>query len=196
MSGMVFTSQSVSGVFQTWLHPKNLFQINRTWIAKWFAWRYMQWAELFCSVQSLRHVRLSAAPWTATHQAALPFTISWSLLKLMSIESVMLSNHLIFYHPLFLLPSIFPTIRVFSSESFLHISWPKPPGASASVLSMNIQGCLPKAGVSSHWRRYYCGLRIGGKDPWVPVPRTGSSMPGKLETMLWTTSELKMGAGT
>ena len=56
--------------------------------------------------------------------------------------------------------------------------------ASTSVLPMNIQGCLPKAGVSSHWRRYYCGLRIGGKDPWVPVPRTGSSMPGKLETML------------
>ena len=144
MSGMVFTSQSVSGVFQTWLHPKNLFQINRTWIAKWFAWRYMQWAELFCSVQSLRHVRLSAAPWTATHQAALPFTISWSLLKLMSIELVMLSNHLIFYHPLFLLPSIFPSIRVFTMSQFF-ASGGQSIGApaSASVLPMTIQDWFP-----------------------------------------------------
>ena len=76
-------------------------------------------------------------------QVPLSFTISQSLLRFMSIEPVMLSNHLIIWHPLFLLPSIFPTIRVFSSESFLHISWPKPPGASASVLSMNIQGWFP-----------------------------------------------------
>ena len=67
--------------------------------------------------------------------------------------------------------------------------------ASASVLPMNIEGCLWKAGVNCHWRRYCCGLRIGGKDPWVPVPGTGSSMPGKQETMLWATSELVMGAG-
>ena len=63
--------------------------------------------------------------WTAAHQASLSFTISWSLLKLMSIESVMPSNHLILCHPLFLLPSIFPSIRVFSNESVLHIRWPK-----------------------------------------------------------------------
>ena len=68
--------------------------------------------------------------------------------------------------------------------------------ASTSVLPMNTRGCLPKAGVSSHWRRYCCGLLIGGKDLWVPVPRIGSSMPGKLETALCTASELKMGAGT
>ena len=63
-------------------------------------------------------------PWTAAHQAFMSFTISQSLFKLMSIKSVMPSNHLILCHPLLLLPSIFPSIRVFSSESVLHISWP------------------------------------------------------------------------
>ena len=66
-----------------------------------------------------------ATPWIAAYQAPLSFTISWSLLKLMSIELVMLSNHLIFCHPLLLLTSIFPSIRVFSKESALHIRWPK-----------------------------------------------------------------------
>ena len=63
--------------------------------------------------------------WTAAHQASLSFTISWSLLKLMSTESVMPSNHLVHYHPLLLLPSVFPSIRVFSSELILWIRWPK-----------------------------------------------------------------------
>ena len=67
----------------------------------------------------------SATPWTATHQASLLITNSRSLLKLMSIESVMPSNHLILCHPLLLLPSIFPSIRVFSNELVLHIRWPK-----------------------------------------------------------------------
>ena len=67
----------------------------------------------------------SATTWTAAHQASLSFTISWSLLKLMSIESVIQSNHLILCHHLLLLPSIFPSIRVFSSESVLCIRWPK-----------------------------------------------------------------------
>ena len=77
------------------------------------------------SVQSLSHVQLFATPWTAVHQASLSITNSQSLLKLMSIASVMPSNHLILCHPLLLLPSIFPTIRVFSNESVLRISWPK-----------------------------------------------------------------------
>ena len=77
------------------------------------------------SVQSLSHVWLFVTPWTAAHQASLSITNSWSLLKLMSIESVMPSNHLILCHPLLLLLSIFPSIRVFSNESVLHISWPK-----------------------------------------------------------------------
>ena len=77
------------------------------------------------SVQSLSHVRLFATPWTAAHQASLSITNSRSLPKLMSIESVMPSNHLILCCPLLLLPPIPPSIRVFSSESTLHISWPK-----------------------------------------------------------------------
>ena len=78
-----------------------------------------------CSVQSLNRVWLFAAPWTAACQASLFITNSQGLLKLMSIESVMPSNHLILCCPLLLLPSIFPSIRVFSNESALCIRWPK-----------------------------------------------------------------------
>ena len=78
----------------------------------------------FSPVQSLSHVRLFATPWTAALQASLSLTNSWSLPKLMSIESVMPSNPLILCRPL-LLPSIFPSIRVFSNESVLRIRWPK-----------------------------------------------------------------------
>ena len=77
----------------------------------------------FRSVQLLSLVQLFVIPWTAACQASLSFTISWSLLKLMSIESVMPSNHLILCHPVLLLPSIFPSIRVLSNELALHISW-------------------------------------------------------------------------
>ena len=73
----------------------------------------------------LSRVQLFATPWTAAHQASLSFTVSWSLFKLMSIESVIPSNHLILCHLLLLLPSIFPNIRVFSDESALCIRWPK-----------------------------------------------------------------------
>ena len=79
----------------------------------------------FSSIQSLSPVRLIVIPWTAARQASLSITNPWSLLKLMSIELVMPSNHLILCHPLFLLPSIFPSIRIFSNESVLHIRWPK-----------------------------------------------------------------------
>ena len=79
----------------------------------------------FTSVQSLSCVRLLATPWTATHQASLSITNSRSLLKLMSIELVMPSNYLILYCPPLLTPSIFPSVRVFSSESVLSIRWPK-----------------------------------------------------------------------
>jgi len=77
------------------------------------------------SIQSLSHVQLFVTPWTAAHQASLSITNSQSLLKLMSIESVMPSNHLILCRPLLLSPSIFPSIRVFSNESVLRIRWPK-----------------------------------------------------------------------
>ena len=75
------------------------------------------------SVQLLSQVQLFATPWIAARQASLSITNSWSLLKLMSVESVMPSNHLIFCHPLLLLPSILPRIRVFSNESVLRIRW-------------------------------------------------------------------------
>ena len=89
------------------------------------------------SVQSLSHIGLFATPWTAVHQASLSITNSRSLLRLMTIESVMLSNHLILCHPLLLLPSIFPSIRVFSNESVLHIRWPKYWSFSFSISLSN-----------------------------------------------------------
>ena len=76
-------------------------------------------------IQLLSHFQLFVTQWTTAHQASLSFTVSWSLLRFMSIESVMLSNHLIFCCPLLLSLSIFPSIRVFSNESALHIRWPK-----------------------------------------------------------------------
>ena len=79
----------------------------------------------FSLVKSLSCVRLFATPWTTACQASLSITNSWSLLKLMSIELVMPSNHLILCRPLLLLPSIIPSIRVFSNESLLRIRWPK-----------------------------------------------------------------------
>ena len=79
----------------------------------------------FSSVQSLSHVQLLAILWTASCQASLSITNSWSLLRLMSIESVMPSNDLILFHSLLLPPSVFPSIRVFSNESVLCIRWPK-----------------------------------------------------------------------
>ena len=88
-------------------------------------------------VQLFSHVQLFATPWTAAHQAALSLTISKSLPKLMSIESVMLSNHLILCHPLLLLSSIFPSIRVFSKESVLPIRWPKYQSFSFSISPSN-----------------------------------------------------------
>ena len=88
-------------------------------------------------VQLLNHVRLFATPWTAAHQASLSFTISQSLCKLTFIESVMPSNHLIPCHPLLLLPSISPSIRVFSNESALCIRWPKYQSFSFSISPSN-----------------------------------------------------------
>ena len=85
------------------------------------------WATIhqFSSVQSLSHVRLFAIPWTAACQASLSITNSQSLLKHMAIELVMSSSYLLLWYPLVLLPSIFPSIRVFSNEPALHVRWPK-----------------------------------------------------------------------
>ena len=89
------------------------------------------------SVQSLSHVRLFMTPWTASRQASLSITNTQSLLRLMSIESVMPSNHLILYCPLLLPPSIFPSISVFSNESVLRIRWPKYWSFSFSISRSN-----------------------------------------------------------
>ena len=100
----------------------------------------------FSSVQSLSHVRLFASPWTAACQASLSITSCGSLLKLMSFDSVMPSNHLILCCPLLLLPSIFPSIRVFSNETAHRIRWPSGGigiSASASFLPKNTQDWSP-----------------------------------------------------
>ena len=88
-------------------------------------------------VRSLSCVWLFATPWTAAHQVSLSFTISQSLLKLMSVELMMPSNHLILCCRLLLLPSVFPSIRVFPSESALHIRWPKYWSFSFSISPSN-----------------------------------------------------------
>ena len=91
----------------------------------------------FSSVQLLSRVRLFATPWTTAHQASLSITNSWNLPKLMPIESVMPSSHLILCHPLFLLPPIPPSIRVFSNESTLRMRWPKYWSFSFSIKPSN-----------------------------------------------------------
>ena len=98
---------------------------------------YCSKTECRSSVQSLSRVQLFATPWPAAHQASLSITNSRSLLKLMSIESVMPSNHLILCHPLLLQPSLFPSRRVFSNESVLRIRWPKHWSFSFSISPSN-----------------------------------------------------------
>ena len=109
----------------------SISQIQHTWL-------------FFTVVQSTSHVRLFATPWTRARQASLSLTISWSLSKFMSIKLVMPSNHLILCHLLLLLPSIFPSIRVFSNESVLGTRWPKYWSFSFSIsLSKHIQSWFP-----------------------------------------------------
>ena len=113
------------GLCVFWFQKTNIY--IHTMLALILAYQHQKsWKLALCtSVQSLSRVWLFVTPWTAAHQASLSITNLQSLLKLMSIEWVMPSNHLILCHPLLLLPSIFPSIRVFSKESVLHIRWPK-----------------------------------------------------------------------
>ena len=115
-------------------------------------------------VQLLSCVSLFVTPWTAAHQASLSFIISQSLLKLMSIESVMPSNHLFLHHPLLLLPSVFPRVRVFPNESALRIRWPKYwsfsfsiSPSSSGLVSFRIDWI-----VSLHWQADSLPLRHSG----------------------------------
>ena len=111
----------------------------------------------FSSVQLLSRVRLFMTPWTAAQQACLSITNSCSLLKLMSIELVMPSNHLILCHPLLLLPSIFPSIRVYSNESALHIRWP-----TYWSFSYNISPSNEHPGLISFWMDWLDLLAVQG----------------------------------
>ena len=113
------------------------FQPKIIHIIYWFLlsfWLIQLIFHLFSSVQLLSRVRLFATPWIAARQASLSITNSWSLLKLMSIESLMPPKHLILCRPLLLLPSIPPSFRVFSNESTLRMRWPKYWSFSFSIL--------------------------------------------------------------
>ena len=117
--------------FFYWVHHKHLsISLHTTPLCHFNTY-------IFSSVQSLSHVRLFATPWTAACQASLSIANSMSLLKLTSIESVMPSNHLNLCHPLLLLSSIFPSIRVFSDESVLRIRWPRYWNFSFSISPSN-----------------------------------------------------------
>ena len=107
-------------------------------------------------------------PWTAAHQASLSFTNSWSLLKLMSIESVMSTKHLVLCRPFLFLPSIFPNIRVFSNESVLFASGGQSIGIAASVVPMNIQGWLPLGWTGTNpWLPQNATCQVRERDSWV-----------------------------
>ena len=126
------------------------------------------------SVQSLSRARLSAASWTAARQASLSITSSWSLLKLMSIESVMPSNHLLLCLPLLLPPSISPSIRVFSNESVLCIRWPKYwsflPSLGAFLVTVCVSSCRHQ---TSHLSQKYSFSRAEKREN---QPRLGQQM--------------------
>ena len=113
--------------------------------------------ERWWSIQSLSHVRLFVTPWTAACQGSLSITNSWSLLKHLFIESVIPSNHLILCHPLLLPPSIFPSIRVFSSESALRIRWLKHWSFSFSISPSN-----EHSGLISFWMDWSDLLAVQG----------------------------------
>ena len=135
---------------------------------------------------SLLAVSNSATSWTATHQASLSFTISWSLLKLLSIESVMPSNHLTLCHSLLLLPSIFPSNRVFSSESALLIRWPKYWSFSFSISLSN-----EYSGLTSFWMDWFvspCSPRDSQESS--PTPQFKSINFFGAQPSLWPNSHI------
>ena len=129
----------------------------------------------FSSVQLLSHVRLFATPWTAPLQASLFITNSQSLLKLLSIKPVMPSNHLILCHPLLLLPSICPTIRIFSNASVLRIRWPMDWSFSFSISPSN-----EYSGLISFSIDWFDLLSVQGTLKNPPTPQLKSINPSVL----------------
>ena len=106
--------------------PRDWIQVSCiSCIGRWILYNRDTWEAPFSSIQSFSSVQVFATPWTEACQASLSITNPWNFLKLMSIESVIPSNHLILCHPLLFLPSIFSSIRIFSNEPVLHIRWPK-----------------------------------------------------------------------
>ena len=157
---------------------------------------------VFSSVQSLSHVWFFATPWTAACQASLSITNSRSLLKLVSIESVMPSNYLILCHPLLLLASIFPSLRVFSNESALHIRWPKYQSFSFNISPCNeysglisfrmdwldllaIQGIL-KSLLQNHSSKASILRRLRHMLTWGSVSDDGLSLTGLATRPMWS----------
>ena len=163
-------------------------------------------------VQSQSCVWIFVTPWTAAHQALLSFTVSWNLLKFMPTESVMLFSHLILCHPFLLLPSVFPSIRVFLNESALHIRWPKcwcfsisPSNEYSGLISFRIdwfdllaiQGTL-KSLLQHHslkaWGIFSCGMQtltcnIWDLVPWPEIEPRPSSL-GAWNFSHWTMREV------
>ena len=140
----------------------------------------------FSSVQSLSHVQLFVTPWTAARQASLAITKSQSLLKFMSIEPVMPSNHLILCRPLLLLPSIFPSIRDFYNESVLHIRWPKYWSFSFSIRPFNEYSWL--VSFRTDWLDLLCSPRNSQESS--PTPQFKSINSSGLNFFLWSNSHI------
>ena len=144
--------------------PDSIFHYQFPRLPYFIHWRIiaLQCYVGFCSSIQFSRAVVSdpATPWTAARQGSLSFTNSQSLLKPMSTESVMPTNHLIFCHPLLLLPSVFPSIRVFSYESVLHIWWPKNCSFSFSVSPLPAQEWLMKKMVDSNWPGHKCRLLV------------------------------------
>ena len=133
-------NQDFLGRRNCWKHSDYIISHGSSFTTEWWyiaCTETLQHMDQFSLVQSLGHIRLFATPWTAGCQASLSVTNSWSSPKLMCIESVMPSSHLILCHPLLLLPSIPPSIRVFSNESTVHIRWPKYWSFSLSISPSN-----------------------------------------------------------
>ena len=128
--------------------------------------KFKPWKTKSVVVQPLSNVQVFATSWTAVPQASLSFTISWSLLKLMSIESAMPYNHPILCHPLLLLSSIFPSIRVFSSKLALHNRWPKYYSSSFSISHSN-----EYAGLISFRIDWFALLAVQGTQKSAPEPQ-------------------------
>ena len=140
---MSITDKWIKEIACVYVYTYTQWTINQAQKMKFCCLQQCGWTQrMLCllklsSVQSLHHVQLFVTPWTAACQTSLSITNTRSLLKLMFIESVMPSNHLILCRPLLLLPSIFPSIRVFSNQSALHIWWPKYWSFSFSISPSN-----------------------------------------------------------